>query len=410
MKEYPKVLIINSEDVFKCNTSSAFTVRSFFEGWPADNLRQIVCGEGVSDNTTLVLTNKQRLLCHWFSRKKRQPVSIQRNETQYYKRHFSLKQVVRQFLVNIYVLLPYLYSRQVSRFIDDFSPDIIYSSCQNVTIVRFINRISRRKRIPYIPHFFDDESSILFKDFPILRRYALRTIEVAIKRAPVVLCICELMCKEYEKRYGYLKFLPLMHSVYPINNDLTEVSGKKKLLYAGSLYLGRYKTLIELSNLIAKFGDSSIDIYIYTNKPAWEELHGYFEDYPFVHYGGFISQEELTKEICKAYGLLFVESFDEEMLVYTRLSMSTKIPEYLSSGQPILAIGNETQGSIAYLKEHNAAYIIANSDDMDTVVPLFLERQGWDVISNNAQVLFERNHSREIQKERFCQIVVNSIG
>ncbi len=202
-----------------------------------------------------------------------------------------------------------------------------------------------------------------------------------------------------------------MHSVYPLNNkDNRNDAGKKTLIYAGSLYLGRYKTLLELSKFFAKLGESSIEMIIYTNKQAWDEFQDCFADYPFVQYRGFISQQELIKEIGNAYGLLFVESFDEEMLVYTRLSMSTKIPEYLSSGRPILAVGNKIQGSIAYLKEHSAAYVISSFDDMSLVVPLFLERQGWDVVSKNARTLFEKNHSRDSQKERFRQIINNIDG
>ena len=407
--KYPKVLIVSSEDIFKCDTSSTFTVRSFFEGWPTERFKQIVCGEGQSDETTLVLTNKDRLFCGLVSRKKKQSVSIQRNETQFYKQRRSLKQFIRQFIINIYVLLPYLYSKRVRVFVDDFNPDIIYSPTMNITIIQFVYKISKRKRIPFILHFFDDGLNMVFKDYSLLRKYALQVIKRAFNQAPIVLCIGDLMCREYEKRYGYQKFLPLMHSVHPILKQIEPNHTNKTLLYAGSLYLGRYKTLVELSKTIAAYNDSSIELVIYTNKQAWDELHDYFREFPFVRYGGFVSQEELTNEIAKAYGLVFVESFDKEMLSYTRFSMSTKIPEYLSSGNPILAIGNEEQSSIAYLKEHNAAYVVTSTGLISNIMKSFLERVGWTNMSENAKSLFENNHSRNSQKERFRQIVVNSL-
>jgi hypothetical protein len=409
MKDYPKVLIIGSEDIYTRNSSSTFTVRSFFDGWQKECLKQIVCGEGDANETTLVVTNRERLFCRWLPRKKNNTVSIQRNETQFYQKRFSFKQLVRQFIVNIYVLLPYLYGKRVKQFIDDFQPDIIYSSSQNVAIMGFINRISKKKGIPYIPHFFDDNSNMLFQDFPLLRRYALGIIMKSIHRAPVVFCISELMCDEYQRRYNYKHFVSLMHSVYPIVKPESYDNNVKTLLYAGSLYLGRYKTIVDLCKTIKSYGDSTIEFVIYTNKQSWDELQAFFEPYKFVRYGGFISQGELTLKIGEAYGLVFVESFDEEMLSFTRFSMSTKIPEYLSSNRPILAIGNEEQGSIKYLKENEAAYIISNTEQMPNMVPCFLERKGWHQISFNAKLLFINNHDRTVQKERFRQIIEDSV-
>jgi hypothetical protein len=47
----------------------------------------------------------------------------------------------------------------------------------------------------------------------------------------------------------------------------------------------------------------------------------------------------------------------------TRLSISTKIPEYLASGKPILAVGPDDISSIRYLKRLGISYIINSLDE-----------------------------------------------
>ena len=53
--------------------------------------------------------------------------------------------------------------------------------------------------------------------------------------------------------------------------------------------------------------------------------------------------------------LVHVESFDVRSSNSTRLSLSTKIPEYMSSGVPIFAYGPEQIASMKYLRDYNLA-------------------------------------------------------
>lgn len=402
--KYPKVLIIGTEDVFSCNTSISLTIRSFMEDWPSDCVHQVICGTGSPTAESYILTNKDRYFYGLFSRKKVRPTSIKRNEAHFYSNKRSVKQILKQVLVDIYCSLPYKYKNELDSFIDEFKPDVIYSCTSNPAVIRLVEKIVKKKKIPFIPHFFDDWPSDLNIKSSYFCRRDTKLVERIIHNAPAVLCICELMCREYEKRYNYNHFYSLMHSVYPMDKT-NVVSDDKTLIYAGSLYLSRYKTLVELCKVVSKLNDKNVRLVLYTTSQAWEELKEYFAPYHFVVYGGFINQDELTHRINEAYGLVFVESFDEEMLHYTRLSMSTKIPEYLSSGRPILAIGNDCQGSISYLKENKAAYMVTRIEDLKTVIPQFINREGWDNLSNNANKLFYSNHHRDSQKEHFRSII-----
>lgn len=407
--DYPRILIVGTEDVFNCNTSLSLTVSSFFEGWPEEKVKQVICGKDIATPSKYVLGEEKRRFHFFFSSKKERDSSIQRNEKRYYERKKSLQQIIRKFIIEIYASRQYVYESNLKRFITKFNPDVVYSCSSSPIVIRLAERISRKHNIPFVPHFFDDWPNNTKGQSRLYQKKIRKLVNRVIKNSPVALCISDLMCREYSLRYNYYNFKPLMHSVYPIEKTKLSDKAKKRLLYAGSVYLGRYKTLIELSKCINEYKDKDIELTIYTDKKAWNEFKDSFHDFSFVHYGGYVSQKELTKEIGKSYGLVFVESFDDDLLSYTRLSMSTKIPEYLSSGLPILAVGNENQGSIAYLKENSAAYLVTNVEDIPIVIPRFLEKENWSLISKNAHNLFADNHHRSKQRDRFLKIMSNCL-
>lgn len=409
MMTYPKILVVGVEDIFTSNISSAFTARSFLEDWPEECLRQVICGEGRTSSQSFVLSNNNKWLYSIFSLKKQRPVSIKRDDSNFYKSRPSLKNYIHKLLVYAYSCLSYKRNKQLDEFIDDFNPDIVYSYSASYSVIKLIKGIAKKRNIPFVPHFYDDWPNNLFDESKFFHGRVTTLVRSIINNAPVVLCICESMCQEYKKRYGGDKYQPLMHSVLPIV-PVKKSDGILRLIYAGSIYLGRYQTLLALCKELAKSSPASLELTVYTNQQAWGELNNMFAPYHFVKYGGYVSQEELNQSIGNSDGLVFIESLDEEMLVYTRFSMSTKIPEYLSSGTPILAIGNEHQGSIAYLKQHHAAYIATRIDDIPSMVNSFLNKENLDVITDNAVKLFAANHLRNIQKERFANIIRKAVS
>ncbi len=404
-KTLPRILVVGVEDIFTSNISSAFTARSFLEGWPEDCLRQVVCGDCEPSQQTFVLSNKNKWFYGLFSLRKPRPVSIKRDDTSFYKAKPTLKSIIHKRLVYAYSSLPYKRNKDLEKFIDNFNPDIIYSYSASYSVLKLIVKIANKRKIPFVPHFYDDWPNNLFSESKFFRGRVTSLVRSITKNAPVVFCICELMCQEYNKRYGGEKYQPLMHSVLPITK-VQKARNTTNLIYAGSIYLGRYKSLLALCKELDNSNLPALCLTVYTNQQAWDEFKELFAPYPFVKYGGYVSQEELTKSIGNADGLVFIESLDEEMLVYTHYSMSTKIPEYLSSGNPILAIGNEKQGSISYLKEHNAAYIATSIKDIPGIVKSFSCKENLNEILTNAVTLFNANHLRTTQKERFAEIMI----
>lgn len=414
-----KILIVTLRDIFKDNSSETYTVRSFIENWSKDNIYQLVCDDfnsgkcGRIEEHLFKLGHKDIRIASWLVKEER-PVktAIRAQLSKASEKKHSVLSDIKKTAVDIYSILPYKISNNLLSYIEEIKPDAIYCHTSSIRMYVLCSTLSSKYNVPFIPHFMDDwpnvfcNESILSK--PLKKWFDYKLTQI-INKSPTVFCISDYMCDVYRERYNYDRFVSLMHSVNPINGKLADVGSIREIIYAGSLYLERHKSIIQIADTIKTNGIKDMIITIFTNEKQWMELREEFKEYPFVNYGGFVTQEELLDRIDKAFGLLFVESLDSEMLEYTRLSMSTKIPEYLSSGKPILAIGNKNQGSIKYLIENNAAYVINDPRQSNDTINRFNMLSDFQIIKDNAQLLFLKNHLKERQQEKFLSIIINSI-
>ena len=416
--QYPRLLIITSEDAYTTQSSASFTIRSFLKNWPSDSIFQIVCGdfnlgkEGLVRNDSFVLGHKSIRVASWIIKADRIGKSaLSTGQVRNLYVRDSLKTVVMNFAKGIYQLLPYKVPSTLEEALKDFRPDISYSSVVDYRGIVFTNYISKKFAIPAMPHFMDDWPTIYLnsRGQGWQKKVFEKQLEHLFETSPYYFCICDYMSEAYKKRYGNPNAVSLMNSVTSHTTTKSKKeNSSKRWLYAGSLYLKRYDSLIRVADALTKLGRVEDTIVVFCPKNQWEEMSPSFQDYPQIEYGGFISQEELLYNIVNVDYLLFIETFDEEMLSFTRYSMSTKIPEYLSSGNPIIAVGNLEQGSIRYLVDNKAAYVATSSDMIQEEISALVNGKDNQEILNNAHQLFAKNHTQEAQISKFAGIV-NSV-
>lgn len=415
MEQYPKILLITAFNIFEDNSSSSFTIRSFIEDWPKENVAQLICGDFNEIRRELPnsfsLWHKDILFANFIPGNRQagpvikdQPSSVSR------KQKLQFKSIFRNFAIETYSLFPYKYTKALESFIIDFNPDFVYTIVDDIRDYRLAVKISQRFNIPFYPHIVDDWPNIKYTKSPlsIIYKFWFRLwIKKVIKNSRKVFCISELMCKEYEKRYHCSKFIPLMHSI-EIVSESKELKSIHNLIYTGSLYLGRYQTILSLCKIIERH-NLQIQVSIYCKPEQWRDVGSHFTNIKNVQYGGFVSQSQISEELKKSDGLLFVESFDESLLDYTRLSLSTKVPEYLASGIPVFAAGNENQGSIQYLIENGAAYVAKDHLSLESMFLDFIQLKDHERICSKAQEIAKQNHLKSVQKDKFLNTILSSL-
>ena len=68
---------------------------------------------------------------------------------------------------------------------------------------------------------------------------------------------------------------------------------------------------------------------------------------------------------------------------FTRLSVSTKVPQYLASGRPVLVVGPEDQSSVRALRDSGACYFAGDGLDGDMVHAVMQKLEESDLLDQS---------------------------
>lgn len=254
-------------------------------------------------------------------------------------------------------------SKQLDEWLGEIKPELVffmagdclyaYRICEYV-----VNRFHCRLKI-YVTDDYVLPRSHESKLAKIRRERLIGLMRKSIKRSQTFFTISERMREEYKVLFGKDSTILFNMSESLRDEELCRKSEKNEIIiltYTGSLYYGRDKILLELAKAIKKYNDNHkgakrARLYVYSNMKPDDNLIEDLKTTEAAMYGGSLNKEQLKERLNLSNILVFVESFDREQVEKTKLSFSTKIPEYLSLGKPILAVGPKGIGSMDYLED-----------------------------------------------------------
>ena len=223
------------------------------------------------------------------------------------------------------------------------------------------------------------------------------------------------MAEEYKKRFGgnykvAMNSVKLQDQIIPYN----KVNNNTILLtYAGNLGLNRWKILKKIGNqlneLRIKYGiNAKLEVYS-LNIPSKKIQKALTNNN--MEYKGSLNTEELIKKRNHSDILVHVESFDRKDQYITRLSVSTKIPEYLLSERCILAVGPPNIASIKYIYENDIGKTITtlNKKELqESLKEIILNREKREKYVLNGKKIATKNHSFEKNKEKIQKTLLDN--
>jgi glycosyltransferase involved in cell wall biosynthesis len=307
------------------------------------------------------------------------------------------------------------------QWIERFRPDVVFTFGGSATICRAAASLADELGVPTIPYFTDDWISYLYARRPIkwaLRKRLCHWVDRLLARAPVGLTICELMASEYSGRFGR-RFVACMDSVdlerYSPSEPDRETSDEVTLSYIGVMGPNRWQVLRMIGEQVyaLRGGGARVRLHMYT-MPAEARLYaGRLTLGNDVRIVGSLEYDDVPKTQSASDVLVHVESFRSGVdAARTRLSMSTKIPQYLAAGRPVLAVGPGDRASVRYLKHCGAALAVERPDPAlicsaitDLLQPDLRRRLG-----EAGRMACERNHRRDRMKSQFAEVVRGVCG
>jgi hypothetical protein len=142
--------------------------------------------------------------------------------------------------------------------------------------------------------------------------------------------------------------------------------GSIDIVYAGALHLGRDQSITQFGLLVQALSeelDLKINLNVYCVQQPDKRILGRFSECG-VLYGGSLSYEELAFRIKNADFVLHVESFERKYVNLTKLSVSTKIPEYLASETCIIGFGPSEVASMRLISNNSIGIVISEQDGL----------------------------------------------
>ena len=411
----PRILFI-ANNPFSLTSNNGKTYTSIFENWGKANIAQLYFHRELPDRTVCnsfyQITEEQQLF-----KSKQNVGNIITKEHTNDEREKNFHKLIRKnpsqfklFVRNMIWRLGKWDNEKLEHWVKDFSPDIIFFvGGQSEFTYRVTRIISNKLSIPICFYYTDDYFYDL-NPFDIISRINRALVLYQIKRmkrrVKKIFVIGEKMKEEYSKRFS-IECIPVMNSIdlFDFRNiDLPQTGKIIKLAYFGGLHLKRIDQLIKLSFAIEEYNKTNEQKYslsIYTGSEMLEEERRLLQNNEFTTLGGFIDSESIISEMCKFDLLVHIESFEPSMIKKTRLSLSTKIPEYLAMKRPILAIGPRNIASIEYISSLTGNFICVSTrlDKMkETLGIISAKKNSLHKIGLKNYKVVEKNHTRKRTK------------
>ena len=421
--KFPKLLVI-SRNAWQDINCTGNTLSNLFNDWDDNCIANIFCRAEIPKNDICKkyyqITEKSLILNilkgepigHTFDIKN-DADKMKLNSVENTRNSINEKKVydfLKLFRLNVFWLIrEYIWkiakwkNQKFRDFLIDFNPDIIYmhvyDSFYMHDVLIYVQKVTKAKVVLF---FTDDNCSykqFSFSPFFWLRRVLLNNkVKHSLSITDKAYAISEKMCNEYSilfhKDFKILKKCGNFTSEKNIN---LQCSSPIKLVYAGNIYCGRWKTLFYIAAALEKINKDCIrvQLYIYTYNHISNKIKKYLNIDGTAYLMGGISYSEIKKVLADSDIVIHVEAMDLKNKMMTRFSFSTKIIDYFESGSCIFAVGWSEAASIDYLIKNDAAIVVNDLKNIEESLRKLIDnpqlildygRKAWECGKRNHQI------------------------
>jgi len=422
---YPRVLVVGQ--AFDRSTGGGITLSNLFEGWPRDRLANVVppavpiardvCDRFYSLGTSEIgwvwpLSLVRRTDTPPSGALERSAVASSQALAGGAARdtHGVARELLRASvgaLGALDVLRSMRPSKALLEWIRGFGPDVIYSQLGDLPIIELVRGLVAETGSPFALHVMDDWPESKYREgalAPLARARMRRGLHALVEDAGVLLAISERMASEYAERYG--RPFTAVHN--PVDLDRwdadaaahprsreAEGEGTLVLVYAGRIGNANVSSLRDVAEAVGRLSSSGepLQLHVYTNDigaPAVAALAAC----PGVIVRPGVEYAQVPGLLAASDALLLPLDFDERALRFARLSMPTKVSEYLAAGRPVLTYAPRESAVAQYAREGAWSLVVDERD------PSLVEGALRRLLSEPALRTAMGAHGRRLAAER----------
>lgn len=332
---------------------------------------------------------------------------VPKSETSISQNKKSRPNRTKKFLRSLVWMLSAWYNGGLNKWIEKQKPNVIFFVGGDSFFSHSIAiQLSNRLKIPLVTYFTDDYVLNPPSDLYIylLRYYYRKTID----RSSKLFAIGTQMADDYSTYYQR-EFKPIMNIVdIPFSQPQYANSIEKLTInYFGGLHLGRAHELIRFAHYmkdkVRPYMESNYTISIFTFATPTESEKTEMDKLGVLIYPG-IRGNELNERMGQSDVLLHVESIEEKFHSLTKLSVSTKIPEYMCLAKPIIAFGPTDVASFRVIADANSTLVI-NDVDNEQVMNIQAKKLA-DILNSKESIELIAKNNFDYAKTNFDKSIV----
>ena len=319
------------------------------------------------------------------------------------RRHRS---IVFTFLRDVLWGLGMWKSKSLRQFIKQYNPDVLwFDGSTNIFLNNLYHYVYSIAKKPAAIFLMDDNYTYksVIKGHYIYRFFMRKSARRVIQECSKVYVISPKMKQEFDKIFDIdsviltkgIDYSGLHYTPLSVNDPL-------RLLYMGQVIYGRIETLISVvRNLdIINRDRIKIKLSIYTNNYIKPATLSFLSNSKSVEMKEVVPYEQVPEIINANDVLLFVESLNPKYSKDIRLSFSTKITDYLTSGKCIFAVGPKDSAPMNYFQSEECAIVAYDDEEIIKGIERLLEPGIAQLYSKRAFEVGRKNHNKELMNER----------
>lgn len=414
-----KILIISHNPLSRVNNNGK-TLVSIFEGVPKDHIYQIYLNSDTpdySEDCHYLQLNEKQILSSLFSRKNLccqeiKPTSNRVSSATIQTNSFGIQtmRLLRECVWKIGVWQSALYE-----WLKDKQFDVVFFMAGDglfaYDVYRFVlKHISSKGCLFFTDDYILGASS--YSPVALLRRFLLKQkIKQGLQRTQELYVISDEMREAYYQLFHKDSYVIRNFS---IEKKLADVEDKKTdtferitIVYAGGLHYNRWKVLSQIANALKEINNSNqikCKLKIYSSQTISNAIREEMTVEGVSEFCGRATASQIADIYANSDILLHVESFEKKAIASTKYSFSTKIPEYLSAGKCILAVGPSEVASIKYL-ENMACVICDHSELISALTKLINDDQYRQSIKFRCADSYNKDFGTKKQQECLSRIL-----
>lgn len=411
MNTSQKILLVNVFIVGE-NSGTGNTVKNILSNYPSDKIMQMCLAEKCEQNKTSITNTEyvtpafNKLISYIRRRRNEAFSSITVNQMAQQR---TLRTAVHEFFSGLLDFFP-RHFKNIYDKTDAFKPDVIFTCGASGLVLKSALKLSQRYNAPIILMLMDDwpetiyRKSILSAPFRIA---SMRILKQCCEHSFESFAISEALADKYHRKYE-IPFLPLMNPAMHIEDSvILPENDTMVFIYAGALSLNRWKSLLDIARLLHEANDAGMkNIFnLYVPPNSVDEFTARFS--PFnVRLHAYVPVDKVYDVYKESDVLVFTESFDESVRKFTSLSLSTKIPEYMGSGRPILAYLPHELHSAEYINSRKAGLVCKNISELEKgITQILTDKALRQSLANAGIVAVKREHSVESETAKFLHAI-----